>query len=178
MAAGLRSAPFNPVIGTCPCATSAPARYAVLPPWAAIKLSLPGYPIPKHSFTAVTVAERWLLLRSASGASCPEFRLEWAGGPWSFYISAPFCKQTVRATGLFGPPRAMKSSFCSATTLSGSATLPFVISTEAQRSGEISVWMRFPGSVFLAERAARCLAENEETQRCAPKAHPIPGLSS
>jgi hypothetical protein len=27
-------------------------------------------------------------------------------------------------------------------------TLPFVISTEAQRSGEISVWMLFPGSVF------------------------------
>ncbi len=37
----------------------------------------------------------------------------------------------------FGPPKAMKNRFSSATTLSGSATLPFVISTEAQRSGEI-----------------------------------------
>src|ERR1700727_2578505 len=37
----------------------------------------------------------------------------------------------------FGPPKAMKNSFCSATTLNGSAALPFVISTGAQRSGEI-----------------------------------------
>jgi hypothetical protein len=28
------------------------------------------------------------------------------------------------------------------------APLPFVISTEAQRSGEISVWMPFLGNVF------------------------------
>jgi hypothetical protein len=41
--------------------------------------------------------------------------------------------------------------FCSATTLSGSTALPFVISTEAKRSGEISVWMLFLGNVFLAE---------------------------
>jgi hypothetical protein len=31
----------------------------------------------------------------------------------------------------------MKSGSCSATTLNGSAALPFVISTEAKRSGEI-----------------------------------------
>ena len=37
----------------------------------------------------------------------------------------------------FGPPKVMKNSFCSATTLNGSAALPFVISTGAQRSGEI-----------------------------------------
>src|SRR5580658_1227973 len=37
----------------------------------------------------------------------------------------------------FGPPKAMKSGSCSATTVAGSAALPFVISTEAQRSGEI-----------------------------------------
>jgi hypothetical protein len=36
-----------------------------------------------------------------------------------------------------GPPKVMKNRFSSATTLSGSATLPFVISTEAKRSGEI-----------------------------------------
>ena len=37
----------------------------------------------------------------------------------------------------FGPPKAMKSGSCSATTLNGSAAHPFVISTGAQRSGEI-----------------------------------------
>jgi hypothetical protein len=31
----------------------------------------------------------------------------------------------------------MKNGFCSATTLNGSAALPFVISTGAKRSGEI-----------------------------------------
>jgi hypothetical protein len=41
----------------------------------------------------------------------------------------------------------------SATTLPGSTALPFVISTGAQRSGEISVWMLLLGDVFLAERS-------------------------
>ena len=35
----------------------------------------------------------------------------------------------------FGPPKVMKSRLCSATTLKGSAALPFVISTGAKRSG-------------------------------------------
>ena len=35
------------------------------------------------------------------------------------------------------PPKVMKNGFCSATTFRGSTALPFVISTEAQRSGEI-----------------------------------------
>jgi hypothetical protein len=47
-----------------------------------------------------------------------------------------------------GPPKVMKNGFYSATTLSGSATLPFVISTEAKRSGEISVWMLLLGNVL------------------------------
>ena len=50
------------------------------------------------------------------------------------------------------PPKAMKNGSCSATTLPGSAALPFVISTEAQRNGEISVWMLFPGNVFSTVR--------------------------
>ena len=37
----------------------------------------------------------------------------------------------------FGPPKVMKNGFCSVPTLPGSTALPFVISTEAQRSGEI-----------------------------------------
>ena len=37
----------------------------------------------------------------------------------------------------FGPPKVMKNGSCSATTVDGSTALPFVISTEAQRSGEI-----------------------------------------
>jgi hypothetical protein len=50
--------------------------------------------------------------------------------------------------------------------LSGSAPLPFVISTEAQRSGEISMWMLFLGNVFLAERsvvepAVSCYADSQ-----------------
>jgi len=36
-----------------------------------------------------------------------------------------------------GPPKVMKNGSCSATTVAGSAALPFVISTGAQRSGEI-----------------------------------------
>ncbi len=60
------------------------------------------------------------------------------------------------------PPKAMKNRFSSATTRSGSATLPFVISTEAQRSGEIcgapcglihSVWLLFL-IIFLGEKTA------------------------
>jgi hypothetical protein len=35
------------------------------------------------------------------------------------------------------PPKVMKNGSCSASTLPGSAALPFVISTEAQRNGEI-----------------------------------------
>jgi hypothetical protein len=50
-------------------------------------------------------------------------------------------------------PKVMKNGSCSATTLSGSASLPFVVSTGAQRSGEISVWMLFLGNVFLLNRA-------------------------
>jgi hypothetical protein len=39
--------------------------------------------------------------------------------------------------GRLRPPKVMQNGSCSATTLPGSAALPFVISTEAQRSGEI-----------------------------------------
>jgi hypothetical protein len=46
----------------------------------------------------------------------------------------------------------MRNGSCSATTLPGSAALPFVISTGAQRSGEISVWMLFLGNVFLTQK--------------------------
>jgi hypothetical protein len=42
----------------------------------------------------------------------------------------------------------MKNALCPATTLLGSATLPFVISTEAKRSGEISVLTTSLGNVF------------------------------
>ena len=39
----------------------------------------------------------------------------------------------------FGPPKLIRNNFCSATTVAGSAALPFVISTGApkERSGEI-----------------------------------------
>jgi hypothetical protein len=35
-----------------------------------------------------------------------------------------------------------------ATAIPGSAVFPFVISTEAKRSGEISVWMLYLGNVL------------------------------
>src|ERR1700735_1883262 len=41
-----------------------------------------------------------------------------------------------------------ENGFCFATTFARSAPLPFVISTEAKRSGEISVWMHLLGNVF------------------------------
>jgi hypothetical protein len=41
-----------------------------------------------------------------------------------------------------------ENGFYSATSLPGSAAPPFVISTGAQRSGEISVWMPLLGNVF------------------------------
>jgi hypothetical protein len=56
-----------------------------------------------------------------------------------------------------GPPKVMKNSSegdgLQATTLLGSATLPFVISTEAKRSGEISVLTTSPGRCFSTERS-------------------------
>jgi hypothetical protein len=52
----------------------------------------------------------------------------------------PFPNKFVISTGEvmgFGPPKVMKIGLGPATALLGSVTLPFVISTEAQRSGEI-----------------------------------------
>ena len=40
-------------------------------------------------------------------------------------------------------------------------TLPFVISTEAQRSGEISVWIFFLGNVFRTVARAQTLKGKE-----------------
>src|SRR5882757_5707065 len=46
-----------------------------------------------------------------------------------------------------------ENGFYSATSLLGSAALPFVISTGAPRSGEISVWMPLLGNVFRRSEA-------------------------
>jgi hypothetical protein len=48
----------------------------------------------------------------------------------------------------FELPNLMRNGSYSATSLPGRAALPFVISTEAQRSGEISVWMLGLGNVL------------------------------
>jgi hypothetical protein len=50
--------------------------------------------------------------------------------------------------GHFGRSKRMKSGLHLPTSIAGNASLPFVISTEAQRSGEISVWMLFLGNVL------------------------------
>ena len=54
-------------------------------------------------------------------------------------ICGPFLEMFFRqrSHGPSGPPKVMKNGSCSATTLPGRTALPFVISTEAKRSGEI-----------------------------------------
>jgi hypothetical protein len=56
-----------------------------------------------------------------------------------------------------------ENGFYSATSLPGSAALPFVISTGAQRSGEISVWMPRLGNV-----CRRSEAEGSAVPRASP----------
>jgi hypothetical protein len=56
-----------------------------------------------------------------------------------------------------------ENGFYSATSLPGSAALSFVISTGAQRSGEISVWMPLLGNVFR-----RCVAAGSAVPRTFP----------
>jgi hypothetical protein len=56
-----------------------------------------------------------------------------------------------------------ENGFYSATSLPGSADLPFVISTGAQRSGEISVWMPLLGNV-----CRRSEAEGSAVPRTSP----------
>ena len=53
--------------------------------------------------------------------------------------SGPFWEMCFRprSHGPLAPPKVMKNGSCSATTVDGGTALPFVISTEAQRSGEI-----------------------------------------
>ena len=51
-----------------------------------------------------------------------------------------------------GPPKVMKNGSCSATTVAGSTALPFVISTGAQRSGEICGSAVLSWECFSTER--------------------------
>ena len=74
-----------------------------------------------------------------------------------------------RNHGSLGPPKVMKNGFGSATTLPGSTGLPFVISTEAQRSGEISVWMLFLGNVFERSDTRISYFALLETTTCAAR---------
>jgi hypothetical protein len=85
-----------------------------------------------------------------SGGTCGSAPLSWK------------CFSTEESWA-FSPPKAMKNRFSSATTLSGRATLPFVISTEAKRSGEISVWMLPLGNVFSTERLSGVSGHVPET---------------
>jgi hypothetical protein len=62
------------------------------------------------------------------------------------------CHPDWRNHGPLAHPMLVKASSRSATNLHGSAAIPFVISTGAQRSGEISVWMLSLGNVFSTER--------------------------
>jgi hypothetical protein len=75
----------------------------------------------------------------------------------AFQVShyAPLVIPTEEVMGL-RPTQGDENGFCSATTLNGSAALPFVISTGApkEHSGEIWVQRSFPGNVFRPERSA------------------------
>jgi hypothetical protein len=73
------------------------------------------------------------------------------GHPLKVWRSQVYFRQ--RSHGPLGPPKVMKNGFSSATALPVSTGLPFVISTEAKRSGEISVWMLFLGNVFRQSEA-------------------------
>jgi sorbitol-specific phosphotransferase system component IIA len=55
-----------------------------------------------------------------------------------------------------GPPKVMKNVFCPRPLSHGSVALTFVISTEAKRSGEISVLTPLPGDVFRPEESWAC----------------------
>jgi hypothetical protein len=69
-----------------------------------------------------------------------------------------FSTEDSWAEGLaFGPPKVMKNGSSSVTTLPGSTALPFVISTEAQRSGEICGFSG-PFLEMLSKRAHRAAA--------------------
>ena len=61
-------------------------------------------------------------------------------------ILAPALKLSSRPeeSWAFGPPKVMKNGSCSATTVDGGTGLPFVISTEVQRSG--GTCGSFPGT--------------------------------
>jgi hypothetical protein len=54
------------------------------------------------------------------------------------------------------PTQGDEKRLLSKVTLHGSAALPFVISTEAQLSGEISVLTPLPGNVFRQEESWAC----------------------
>jgi hypothetical protein len=68
----------------------------------------------------------------------------------------------------FGPPKVMKNGFCSATTLNGSAALPFVIST-----GEVMClrptrgdekWVLFSNHTQWKRRPPLCHLDRSEAQ--------------
>jgi hypothetical protein len=65
------------------------------------------------------------------------------------------CHPDRRSYGPAGPPKVMKSGSCSATTVPGSAALPFVISTGApkERSGEICGPAVLSWKCFSTERS-------------------------
>jgi hypothetical protein len=67
-----------------------------------------------------------------------------------------------------GPPKGMKNGLGPATALLGSVTLPFVISTEAQRSGEISVLMLRLGNVFRQSVPGFPATQQLNRAACAP----------
>jgi hypothetical protein len=109
---------------------------------------------------------------------CPNRRVESGAGKWEPQIS-PLRYAPVEMTNLLyktelssrpeeswacGPPKLMKTTSIQQLRSLEAPSSPFVISTEAQRSGEISVWMLPPGNVFRPERTRiSCYSALERT---------------
>jgi hypothetical protein len=88
-------------------------------------------------------------------------------GPPTQSPEVAVCFSTGEVMG-FGPPKVMKNGSYSATSLSGRAPLPFVISTGAQRSGEICgpSWECFSTGRSLLERAAVSFPGTRALEAC------------
>jgi hypothetical protein len=71
--------------------------------------------------------------------------------------SAPSSPCVISTGGIMGlrPTKVMKNGSCSATTVAGTTALPFVISTEAKRSGEICGPAALSGVLSVLPRAKR-----------------------
>src|SRR5580658_7750695 len=113
--------------------------------------------------------EKRLLFRNyCPGKRCPPLcHLDRSAAQWrDLRFSGPFLEMfSTEESWAFGPPKVMKNGSYSATTLTGSTALPFVISTEAQRSGEICGSAVLSWKCFSTERNPDFLLRTADKDR-------------